>query len=91
MRIYRGARGPLPVKDRTVIVREFSRFAQREDEPYYPVNTPQDRAGLLAYRELAKGERDKACADLHLAHVIGGVPEVDQLLEKNCGGTQPRR
>ncbi|MDQ1204234.1 UDP-galactopyranose mutase [Microbacterium sp. SORGH_AS_0862] len=45
-------------KDRTVIVREFSRFATREDEPYYPVNTPQDRAGLLAYRELAKGERD---------------------------------
>ncbi|MBN9168949.1 MAG: UDP-galactopyranose mutase, partial [Microbacterium sp.] len=34
----------------------FSRFASREDEPYYPVNTPDDRAGLLAYRELAKGE-----------------------------------
>lgn len=43
-------------KDRTVIVREYSRFATREDEPYYPVNTAADRAGLLAYRELAKGE-----------------------------------
>ena len=44
--------------DRTVIMREFSRFAERDDEPYYPVNTPADREGLLAYRELAKGERD---------------------------------
>ena len=42
--------------DRTVIMREFSRFAERGDEPYYPVNTPADRAGLLAYRELGKGE-----------------------------------
>ncbi len=44
--------------DKTVIMREFSRFATRDDEPYYPVNTPDDRAGLLAYRELAKGEKD---------------------------------
>ncbi len=36
--------------DKTVIMREFSRFAEREDEPYYPVNTPEDRARLLAYR-----------------------------------------
>ncbi|MEN0021671.1 MAG: UDP-galactopyranose mutase [Microbacterium sp.] len=44
--------------DKTVIMREFSRFASRDDEPYYPVNTSTDRDGLLAYRELAKGERD---------------------------------
>ncbi|GEP47952.1 UDP-galactopyranose mutase [Microbacterium saccharophilum] len=44
--------------DKTVIVREYSRFATPQDEPYYPVNTPADRAGLLAYRELAKGEKD---------------------------------
>lgn len=42
--------------DKTVIMREFSRFASREDEPYYPVNSTDDRAGLLAYRELQKGE-----------------------------------
>ncbi|WP_298944737.1 UDP-galactopyranose mutase [uncultured Microbacterium sp.] len=42
--------------DKTVIVREFSRFATPQDEPYYPVNTPADRAGLLAYRERARGE-----------------------------------
>jgi UDP-galactopyranose mutase len=51
----RAARYP---DDRTVIMREYSRFATRQDEPYYPVNTPGDRAGLLAYRERAKGERD---------------------------------
>ena len=44
--------------DKTVVVREYSRFATRADEPYYPVNTADDRAGLLAYRELAKGEKD---------------------------------
>lgn len=44
--------------DRTVIMREYSRFATREDEPYYPVNTPDDRARLLVYRDLAKQEKD---------------------------------
>jgi UDP-galactopyranose mutase len=44
-------------RDRTVIMREYSRFASREDEPYYPVNSPTDRASLLAYRELMNGER----------------------------------
>jgi len=42
--------------DRTVIMREFSRFAGRGDEPYYPINTPSNRARLLAYRELADAE-----------------------------------
>lgn len=44
--------------DKTVIMREFSRFATRADEPYYPVNTADDRAGLLKYRELQAGEKD---------------------------------
>jgi UDP-galactopyranose mutase len=43
-------------KDKTVIVREYSRFAESADEPYYPINTPDDREKLLAYRELAKQE-----------------------------------
>ncbi|MBL3679820.1 UDP-galactopyranose mutase [Leucobacter chromiireducens subsp. solipictus] len=42
--------------DKTVIMREFSRFASRDDEPYYPVNTPEDRERLLKYRELTNGE-----------------------------------
>ncbi|MGI6879178.1 UDP-galactopyranose mutase [Microbacterium sp. gxy059] len=44
--------------DKTVIMREFSRFAEQGDEPYYPVNTDEDRARLLAYRDLAKDEKD---------------------------------
>ena len=43
-------------KDATVIMREFSRFAEKGDEPYYPVNTQADREKLLAYRDLAKEE-----------------------------------
>ncbi|MEP7017639.1 MAG: UDP-galactopyranose mutase [Actinomycetota bacterium] len=42
--------------DKTVIMREFSRFAQDEDEPYYPVNTPQDREQLLKYRDMGRAE-----------------------------------
>jgi UDP-galactopyranose mutase len=42
--------------DRTVIMREYSRFAARDDEQYYPVNTAEDRRRLLRYRELAKAE-----------------------------------
>jgi UDP-galactopyranose mutase len=41
---------------KTVIVHEYSRFAQDDDEPYYPINTAEDRAKLLKYRELAKLE-----------------------------------
>ncbi|MEN3298058.1 UDP-galactopyranose mutase [Pseudonocardia sp.] len=43
-------------KDKTVIVREYSRFAESGDEPYYPVGTPEDRAKLERYRELARKE-----------------------------------
>lgn len=42
--------------DKTVIMREFSRFADRNDEPYYPVNTPTDREMLLNYRKRTEGE-----------------------------------
>ena len=42
--------------DKTVIMREYSRFAEKGDEPYYPVNTAKDREKLLKYRELAKQE-----------------------------------
>ncbi len=45
-------------EDKTVIMREYSRFADRGDEPYYPINRTADRDRLLAYRELADGEPD---------------------------------
>lgn len=46
--------------DKTVIMREFSRFATEDDEPYYPINTEADRAVLAAYRGLAKRETSNA-------------------------------
>ena len=39
-----------------MIVHEYSRFAEDDDEPYYPINTAEDREKLLKYRELAKRE-----------------------------------
>jgi UDP-galactopyranose mutase len=39
--------------DKTVIFREYSRFAQRTDEPYYPIDTRKDESAYQAYRELA--------------------------------------
>ena len=45
-------------KDATVIMREYSRFANKGDEPYYPVNTSVDREKLVKYRDLAKGEQN---------------------------------
>ncbi|MBA2309665.1 MAG: UDP-galactopyranose mutase [Pseudonocardiales bacterium] len=44
------------VQDKTVIFREYSRFAAPGDEPYYPINTAEDRTKLERYRELARKE-----------------------------------
>lgn len=43
-------------KEKTIIMYEYSRFAKREDEPYYPVNSAQDRNALLEYRQKANLE-----------------------------------
>ena len=43
--------------DMTVIMREYSRAADRPgDEPYYPINTDADREMLAGYRALAAAE-----------------------------------
>jgi UDP-galactopyranose mutase len=55
-RHFHPERDELHPRDRTVIMREYSRFAEEGDEPYYPVNTPEDRERLLRYRELLKEE-----------------------------------
>ena len=46
--------------DKTVIMREYSRFADADDEPYYPINTDADREVLAAYRNRAKEETSAA-------------------------------
>ena len=43
---------------KTVIAREFSRFAGPADEPYYPINLAEDKARYDAYRALAAREPD---------------------------------
>jgi UDP-galactopyranose mutase len=42
--------------DKTVIFKEYSRFAERGDEPYYPINTPTDKTRYDAYRAMAEAE-----------------------------------
>lgn len=42
---------------KTVIMKEFSRFANESDEPYYPINRITDREILNLYRRDAKNEQ----------------------------------
>lgn len=42
--------------DKTVVWEEYSRFASREDEPYYPINTDSDKALYETYSQLADQE-----------------------------------
>ncbi len=44
--------------EKTVVVREYSRSATRVDEPYYPIDTRQDKEIFLRYRERAEAETD---------------------------------
>jgi len=43
---------------KTVIMKEYSRFAEDTDEPYYPINTAADREMLLKYRLREKTEQN---------------------------------
>jgi UDP-galactopyranose mutase len=58
--------------DKTVIMKEFSRFAGAEDEPYYPVNGTKDRDSLLAYRKLAE-----ALDNVHFGGRLGTYQYLD--------------
>lgn len=40
----------------TVVWQEYSRAATRDDEPYYPVNTEEDKALYARYAELAEAQ-----------------------------------
>jgi len=82
--------------DATVVMREFSRFARAgtDDEPYYPVNTPDDRAALLAYRQLAEAEPGVHFGgrlgtyqylDMHMA-IASALSMVDNTLRPEFGG-----
>ena len=42
----------------TIIAREYSRIADVKDDPYYPVNSVEDRAKLSKYRSLAENQKN---------------------------------
>jgi UDP-galactopyranose mutase len=78
-------------RDATVIVREFSRFAADEDEPYYPINTESDRARLEEYRTRMAAEPGVIFGgrlgtykylDMHMA-IASALTMVDEKLAPN--------
>jgi UDP-galactopyranose mutase len=45
-------------EESTIIMREYSRVSGISDEPFYPINSENDRTKLLEYRKLMKNEHD---------------------------------
>ncbi|MSO99428.1 MAG: UDP-galactopyranose mutase [Acetobacteraceae bacterium] len=45
-------------REKSVIFREYSRFARQHDEPYYPINRTADKAGYDDYRTMAEAEQN---------------------------------
>lgn len=43
-------------RNNTIIMREFSRFAKRNDEPYYPIGQQSDKLRYNQYKKLAQME-----------------------------------
>jgi UDP-galactopyranose mutase len=79
--------------DKTVIVKEYSRTATGEDEPYYPVNAASDRERLLSYRRRAAAEKDVYFGgrlgtykylDMHMA-IASALSMVDNSLASRLG------
>lgn len=85
--------------DMTIIMKEYSRFATENDEPYYPINTEENRIKLKKYRELiSKSDRvffggrlgSFQYLDMHMAIASALtmfaneiVPEIEKLRESS--------
>lgn len=54
---------------------------------------PSNAVALRTRGELyaLKGMKEKGCADLHLARILGGVADVDALIDQHCAGMAPKR
>lgn len=83
-------------RDKTVIVKEFSRAAVEGDEPYYPVNALTDRQRLLRYRRLAAEEPNVHFGgrlgsyqylDMHMA-IASAMSLVDNVLAKRLDDSE---
>jgi UDP-galactopyranose mutase len=75
----------------TVIFKEFSRFAGKDDEPYYPINSELDRDMLLLYRSDAAQLANVVFGgrlgryqylDMHMA-IASALSIADDLIAKN--------
>lgn len=80
---------PVALSDRAHSLMQLGRDAEalknvERSLRFYPANAfaLRTRGALL----LKKGEREKACADLSLARVLGGVDDVDAMIREHCGG-----
>jgi UDP-galactopyranose mutase len=67
---YHPERANIP--GRTVVMTEYSRWAQYGDEPFYPVGRPEDRRTLDAYRDLAGRE-----PNVYFGGRLGGYQYLD--------------
>jgi len=86
-------------QDRTVIVREFSRAAGRDDEPYYPIGASTDRDRLERYRARAQREHNVLFGgrlgtykylDMHMA-IASALTMVDNVLTPHFRDGAPLR
>lgn len=48
---------PWEQHDKTIVFKEYSRYCEEDDTPYYPIRLVKDKALLTRYVELAKQER----------------------------------
>ena len=72
--------------EKSVIVREYSRFASRTDEPYYPIDTGADKRTYLEYKKLAQGERNVSFCPEDWGHT--GILTCIRRLELHCSFTK---
>lgn len=75
--------------NKTIVMYEYSRHAGETDEPYYPINSPIDRAMLDKYRELAESEVNTFFGgrlgryqylDMHMA-ISSALKMADEIIE----------
>ena len=70
---FKHFRPDIKVKDgQSLIVKEYSRFASNNDEPYYPIGTEADKKRYLEYKKLAE-----KTSDVHFGGRLGTYHYLD--------------
>ncbi|MCI7550766.1 MAG: UDP-galactopyranose mutase [Actinomycetaceae bacterium] len=84
-------------QDKTIIAREYSRFAKRGDEPYYPIDKQSDREKLNEYKRMARDVQNVMFGgrlgmykyfDMHMA-IGSALSHVDNLVAPYFDGSAP--